>query len=151
MRFKQVGELVQGLSDARQALAKLYARLAAQVDSSRSRMVLEYLAGRERAGQQQLLNYGQQAPRAVLDTWLQNAFDSDFIARLNRIDLDAGASPNDVLQLALGLDQQLIEMLAQQAEQMPTPEARAALLSMMADEQQQQRKMVLNIARFEDI
>ncbi len=151
MRFKQIGELVLGLSDARQALAKLYARLAAQVDSSRSRMVLEYLAGREHGGHQQLLDYLQQAPRGVLDTWFQNAFDSDFIARLNRIDLDAGASPNDVLQLALGLDQQLIELLAQQAEQAPTPEARAALLSMMADEQQQQRKMVLNIARFEDV
>ena len=151
MRFKQVGELVQGLIDARLALGKLYARLAAQVDSSRSRMVLEYLSGRERAGHDQLLNYLQQAPRGVIDTWFQNAFDSDFVARLNRIQLDAGACPNDVLELALGLDQQLIELLAQQAAQASTPESRDALLSMMADEQLQQRKMVLNIARFEDI
>ena len=46
MRFKQVSGLLQGVADARLALAQAYERLATQVDSTRTRMVLDYLASR---------------------------------------------------------------------------------------------------------
>lgn len=151
MRFKQVSGLLAAIADARLAISSNYLRLAGQVDSTRTRMVLEYLAGRERQGHDSLQAFIEQAPEGLLNTWFQNANDSDVIYRVNHVDLDAGSTPQDVLALALSLDNGLIEVLAQQAAQAPTPESRDALLSVMDEEQANQRKMVVNIARFEDV
>ena len=151
MRFKQVSGLLQGVADARLALAQAYERLATQVDSTRTRMVLDYLASRERQGYASLTRYLQQAPAAVLNTWFQGDFDSDFIQRVGHLDASSQATPAEMLTLALSLDNELVALLAQQAAQAPTPESRDALLSVMADEQTNQRKMVLNVARFEDV
>ena len=151
MRFKQVSGLLTEVCNARLALAQAYERLATQVDSTRTRMLLDYLAGRERQGYDSLNRYLQQAPHGVLDTWFGRAFDSDFVARIGHLDADAVATTTDVLLLALTLDHELIGIIGQQAALAPTPESREVPLAVMAEEQNNQRQLVLNVARFEDV
>ena len=61
MRFQQIKELLHYLEQVHYQLGLCYGRMASQVDSERSRMLLVYLQGREDAASAHLHEYASSA------------------------------------------------------------------------------------------
>ncbi|WKE65006.1 hypothetical protein PVT67_15260 [Gallaecimonas kandeliae] len=150
MRFKTLGDVFEHLTEAHQALAKLYKRLVANCDSERTRMMLHYLAEHE---QQQAEHFTQylKASHPELGTWFDKAVDTDFIHGLNRVSLETDVSQQDVLELALKLDNELLAELEALVPLCPGPSSRELLEGTLKEARARQHQLVHQTMRMEDL
>ncbi|EKE67868.1 hypothetical protein [Gallaecimonas xiamenensis] len=150
MRFKTVRDLIDHLAEAHLALSKLYQRLANHIDAERTRMMLHYLVDHEKGLSGQYSDY-LKAHHSALDAWFDKAQDSDFIKKLTYVDLPGGASQQDVLALALKLDNQLLEEIEALVPLCPGQESRQVLEGTLKLAREAQHQFVHQTMRMQDL
>ncbi|WP_341502100.1 hypothetical protein [Gallaecimonas sp. GXIMD4217] len=151
MRFKQVRDLIDFTLEAHEALAKLYDRLSNQVDAERSRMMLHYLSEHERKVVGELQNYLDDAPDRLLDTWFDNASDSELLRKISLTQLPATADQQQILSLALDLDNRIIDSIAALVDNCPCSDSRTLLSNLVEVSRDRQHRFVHQTLRMTDI
>ncbi|GLP95747.1 hypothetical protein [Paraferrimonas sedimenticola] len=151
MRIQQLQELIEYVASCRQDMAKLYQRLAQQADSSRVTLMLEYLVTHEKEVAEKLLDYVADAPDTVLQSWLRDFNFEDFAGNLDKIQIAADFSEDQVLDLHLKLENKLIGLLEENAKRLSTKDAVQAVEALVAVEQNRQKRLVHSTMRMDDI
>ncbi|MBB1268299.1 hypothetical protein [Shewanella sp. SR44-3] len=151
MRIQQLSELLKLIASGRLEMKTLYRRLSQHVDSTRVKMVLDYLGKNQQQAHDALARYLAEAPTRILGTWYDGVVFEDFSKRCKAINLAPNANDEDVLELHLDLENRLLALLQQGADLAPTQEIRSALSELVAVEKNQQRRLVHNVQRMEDI
>ncbi|WP_028109925.1 hypothetical protein [Ferrimonas futtsuensis] len=151
MRFKQMRELLEYVSQCRVAMSKLYDRLDHQADSSRVKLLLEYLRTHQLEVAEKMDEYIEEAPHGVLDTWFKRLDYDDIIQECNGVVLEGGADEHAVMNLALELDNKVLGLLHLALEQSEHMETQSALEAVLAAERIRQQRFVHNTLRMDDI
>ncbi len=151
MRFQQLKEILAHLIESRSALSQLYRRMVSQADSPRAKMLLEYMVIHEKEVVEKLTNYLEDAPSRVLDTWFENVQGEDFVARCQKVELPATMTEQDVLGLALELENSLLDLLHDALEVAPTPDVKSAIESLLQAERVRQQRFVHSTMRMDDM
>ncbi|USD37100.1 MULTISPECIES: hypothetical protein [Ferrimonas] len=151
MRFKQMRELLEYVVECRMAMSKLYERLNNQADSSRVKLLLDYLKNHQIEVADKVSEYIDDAPQGVLDTWFKRLDYDDIVAECTAVTLNAGVDEHDVMNLALELDNKVLALLHLALEQSEHQETRQALESVLQAERIRQQRFVHSTLRMDDI
>ncbi len=151
MRFQQLNEQLAYISTCRLEMAKLYHRLYEGVDSSRVKLMLEYLQQHEKQVAQKINNYIETAPTRLLELWYNDIVFEDFIKRCQDINVQADMDENGLLELHLELDNRLIGLLEKTENASVPGEVKSALGDLIRVEKIQQQRLVHSYLRMEDI
>ncbi|QYJ82981.1 hypothetical protein [Shewanella aegiceratis] len=151
MRFQQLNEQLAYVSKCRLEMARLYARLHSAVDSSRVKLMLEYLQQHEKEVSQKIDDYIEEAPRRLLELWYNDIVFEDFIKRCQDVIPAANMNEDDLLELHLDLDNRLIGLFEKTAESSVPGDVKNALNDLVRVEKIQQQRLVHSSLRMEDI
>ncbi|MBY5981294.1 hypothetical protein [Ferrimonas balearica] len=151
MRFQQLKEILDHMIDSRSAMSQLYRRMTGQADSPRAKMLLEYMVIHEKEVIEKLSNYQDEASPRVLDTWFENVQGEDFTALCQKIELPATMTEQDVLGMALDLENRLLDVLHAALEVAPTQDVKSAIESLLQAERVRQQRFVHSTMRMDDM
>ncbi|MBY6187662.1 hypothetical protein KUV89_13645 [Marinobacter hydrocarbonoclasticus] len=151
MRFQQLKEILDHLIESRSAMSQLYRRMTSQADSPRAKMLLEYMVIHEKEVVEKLANYQDEASPRVLDTWFENVQGEDFIVLCQKTELPATMTEQDVLGLALDLENRLLDLLHAALEVAPTQDVKSAIESLLQAERVRQQRFVHSTMRMDDM
>lgn len=113
-------------------LAAYYERLESTVQKERVRMLLEYLRRHELALEREIANYEESARKALLELWYKCA-PADFGVSLADIGFPPDPSYEEVVDLALKMDERLLELYERAARLAPDPRARELFSALHAE------------------
>ncbi|ADN74723.1 conserved hypothetical protein [Ferrimonas balearica DSM 9799] len=151
MRFQQLKEILDHMIDSRSAMSQLYRRMTGQADSPRAKMLLEYMVIHEKEVIEKLSNYQDEASPRVLDTWFENVQGEDFTLLCQKIELPATMTEQDVLGMALDLENRLLDVLHAALEVAPTQDVKSAIESLLQAERVRQQRFVHSTMRMDDM
>lgn len=151
MRFQQIKDLMLYLEQLHHQQGLGYGRQISRVDGERSRMLLAYLQGREDAAAAHLHDYREQMGKAVKETWLDQGFGEDLLAECERLALEAGTQPEEIVALVSRQEEKLIGELSRLARECPTPDTGALLKALASMAQSRLTRLVHGVHRLDDI
>jgi rubrerythrin len=122
--FKQVRDVFAFSHRAHQQISEYYARLADQAERRRVEMLLDYLSRHEANQQACLQRYAADVSNALLNAWLQYVPETFPFADLPDTIAAPDMSVADVVEMALRLDDALIEFYGELAENADALEVR---------------------------
>ena len=134
---RQIGEYYQQLSD--------------QAEKQRIKMLLDYLSRHEEQLADSLADYEQSASTAVMDTWFQSKHKLNFCETLKDVEVKPEMSVDDVIDLGLKLDECLITMYRDLAENAQCEDVRTVFQNLLDMEEEEKRQLVRNSLRVMDI
>ena len=151
MRFKQLVELLDYVIDCRVAMAKLYERLGHEADSSRVKLLLDYLKQHQNEVAEHTKEYRDSASTGVLETWFKRLDYDDINAELQMVTISSSMDEYQVMDLALELDNKVLDLLQLALEQSEHQDTKSALEASLRAERIRQQRFVHNTLRMDDI
>lgn len=123
MALEQTRDIIEKARAFHHALADYYEQLEHVPQKEKVRMALEYLRRHERAMEEELRNFEANTDRALLDTWFRYSPEASEEA-IARLKIRPDMSIEEVMELALKMDEQLLETYARAAQMAPAPAVR---------------------------
>ena len=151
IRIQQLSKLLEFIATSRLDMKQLYSRLHRNADSTRVKMMLEYLQQHQQHVHDSIENYIDEAPTRMLDTWYKDITFEDFKKRCNESALAANMTEDDVLELHLDLENRLIGLIEKTANSTAVTEIKEALMDLVRVERTQQKRLVHSALRMDDI
>ncbi len=123
MAFERTRDILEHARRFHAEMAAYYERLENTARKERVRMLLEYLRRHELALERELANYEATARKSVLELWHKYA-PADIPEKLSELNLPSDPSYEEVVDLALRMDETLLELYALAAQREPDPKVR---------------------------
>lgn len=151
MRFKTAKDLLAQAAALHEGLAAYYQRLAGESSREKVKLLLDYLSRHERNLAAELARYNEAASRGVLDAWLNHELDGEFLKCVPPAQPVADLDINALIDLAIQLDDCIIDLYQLVAMQCQLPEAREAFVNLVAQEREEKKRMVRQAMRLNDL
>jgi len=151
MRIKQFKDVIKEVADAHQSIAKLCGDLCLKADSERVKMLLAHIEIKQKEAQQHLLLYILQAPKPVLESWVEFAFEHPFELLCKNTAIQADINVDDVISKIAQLEQLLVDMLSTVAQEAASEESRVVFSNLFIAESNRVKSLVHSCHRAEDI
>ncbi len=132
MRFKQIKEIIEHARGFHKLIADYYRQLSEQTERERMKMLLKYLEQHERTAEKALADYETDASQKTLKSWSKYSACEDKLGTLKNMLSDAATSPDDVIRLAIGLDECLLSMYRELADTSNDPDVAEALQNLLS-------------------
>jgi len=149
MRLTPVKDFLLYIEDCHLALADLYQRLSTEVTDHNVTLLLKHMQNQEQISRQNLNNFVQEASPALLDTWLDNNFDQNFLLRCKGLKLNSELVIKDVVNLTTKLAVQLIDLMQTAAFNTHTIEAEKALERLTDKQEEMLQQAIIASHEFE--
>ncbi len=114
--YKQAGELLDAVRGFHRELADFYRQLSDRAAKDRVRVLLDYMSRHEENFEAALADYDDQSARALLKTFMQFAPDPAILAIPDVEHIDSGMTVDDVIDLAMNLDERLVRFYSEAAD-----------------------------------
>ena len=132
-------------------IGEYYHQLSDQAEKQRIKMLLDYLGRHEEHLANSLADYEQNASAAVLDTWFQSKHKLNVCEILKDVKIAPEMSVDDVIELGLKLDECLITIYRDLAEDAQSEDVRTVFQNLLDMEEEEKRQLVRNSLRVMDI
>lgn len=142
MRFETVRELLDHARLFHRHLSEFYEGLVSQEEAERVKMLLEHLGRHEKHLEESLAEYENEASRQVLDTWFQYTHDEATLKVPESLEIKPDMTIYNVIQIGLALDDRLIEVYKESAENADVPEVREVFKNLLAMEEEEKHSLV---------
>ena len=142
MRFEQVRDILGHAREFHKRLDEFYQNIAQHESAARIKMLLEYLGRHEKFLEQGLANFEENASEQVLDTWFQNAQDKETLKLPKASNIKSHMSVEDVIHMGLELDDRLISLYKDAAENSEVPEVNEVFNNLLEMEQEEEHHLV---------
>ncbi|MDW7645944.1 MAG: hypothetical protein SCI25_12995 [Desulfuromonadales bacterium] len=151
MRFEQTRDVLNHIGAFHKQAGALYAELKAHCSSSRVRLLLDYIARHELNLEKNIASYRDNLSESLLSSWFKYTHDQDIFAALKEVDREKDMSFDDVLDLALELDGQLVELYQEMMERSTSAEVKDIFNSLLLQEMKEKQTLVRNALGLMDI
>lgn len=131
-------------------LAQFYEQRQAAAGNEKLKVLLNYMQRHEKNLAETLARFSHEAAQRLLDTWLSFVPDDAMCECVKELTIPPGASIDEVVRLALRLDQCLVQLYTQMAERAPTREVRELFLALLREEQKERIHMLRNALTMEE-
>jgi len=151
MRFEQAVDALNHASSWHNELSSIYQKISNGSQSEKVKLLLEYMAENERNIAQAIMDYKNQAPTEILDTWFQYVHDADVlkIPELNDADLIQGLG--DVVELAMKYSDELIAFYIEMSDCSDTTVLKEVFDNLADMQRQEKHTTSMNIDRLMDL
>ena len=151
MRFEKARDAFNHASLFHTQLSKLYQRSAAQKNTDKAKLLLNYLVKHEQELADGLDRYQQDAPAALLDTWFQYTNDTDILKIPESAAFFANKSIETIAEFSFNIADELIKFYEDMALQADKTTLKEAFTNLAAMQKQEKRKLSMNIDRLMDL
>ena len=149
--FERTQDVLDHARTFHNELRRLYEQLSTETQKERVKMLLEYLSHHEKHLEQSLAAYEESASERVLDTWFKYVPQEDKLKEFQDVKLEPDMSIDDVVDVALRMDNCLVEFYKDMAEVAVIPEVKEVFTNLLAMEEKEKRKLVRDALRLKEI
>lgn len=114
--FKTTREVLDRIRKFHQMLSTYYNEVSQQTDQIRLRLLLDYMSRHEKKFEENLARYEEEASKKVLDTWFKNLPDDEKLVDCEGMKIKPDMSTDEVIGIALRVDDCLIQFYKEMAE-----------------------------------
>jgi len=143
MAGKQVGTILAAAREFHKDLGAFYNMLANQADKGRVKMLLSYFSHHQIALEESLKKYESTMAREVLETWYKYPPEAEGKCMMEDLTFSPGMSVDQVIAIAMRMDDCLMRLYRGASEDAPTDEIREVfrnLVRLMEREREHQRE-----------
>lgn len=149
--FEQTRDVLDHARSFHHQVAELYHALEDTAEQGRVKMLLDYLQRHEKHLEQSLADYEGEASKRILDTWFQYALEEDPADFLSEVEVKKNMSVEDVVRLALRLDDYLIDLYRHMVAHSDIPEVKEVFANLLELEQQDEHQIARNALGIDDM
>ena len=142
MRFEQTRDVLEHVEAFHHEAGALYRDLHEKAASTRVRMLLDYLARHEENLARSVADFRKESAKMVLDSWFKYTHDQDIFKPLRAVDMTRGPDFDEALELAMMLDEKLLELYREMAERARAPEVKDVFNNLLLREMQEKQKLM---------
>jgi len=142
--YKRVDDLLGMVHRFHKQLAVFYAQLSENSDRERVQMLLQYMSRHERNFAQAMAEYDKETADKLLDTWIQYAPDRDVLSIPQAKDLDKNMTVDDVVKIAMELDEHLARFYSEAARSVDFSELKDFFCKLQEQEQADKAELARN-------
>lgn len=137
MHYKTVKDVVDHSRRLHQQISQLYQDMGQEQTQERVKMLLDYLQRHEAHLEQSLDQFEHDKSQKVLESWFQYAPDQDLSEVLASIEINDHMSTDEVILMALKLDDYFIELYAGMVANSSSSAVKAVFQNLLDMEQQE--------------
>ncbi|MBN1359409.1 MAG: hypothetical protein JW993_02405 [Sedimentisphaerales bacterium] len=151
--YGKVRDVLKAAVEFHQRLEDFYGRLAEYEDRDQERlpMLLEYMSRHEQGFEQMLAGYDEPEAKKLLETWMQYEPDERTLEVPQAETLRPDMSVEDVVEIALQLDDELVRFYAQAARMARNPAVRDLFDKLTQHAEDEKEKISLNASMIKDL
>ena len=149
--FERTRDVLDHARSFHQQVSELYQRLEDRAEKERVQMLLDYLRRHEKHLEQSLSDYEKEASKRILDTWFQYTLEEDPSDLLSEVEVREDMAVDDVVRLALRLDDYLIDLYRNMADNADIPEVKEVFTNLLELEQQDEHQLARNALRLDEM
>ncbi len=149
MSFEQLRDIIARVRGVHRELAEFYNNLEAVVEKERVRMVLEYLSQHERKLENSLREFEESAGKNILNTFFKYAPNCSIREAIQCIEVHSEMSVDEVVCMALRLDEMLLRLYRETAECAHAEEVKSTFLTLYEDGKKDRARVVTAIFSFD--
>lgn len=142
MRFEQTRDVIDHVGDFHLRASRLYAELQQHASDQRVRMLLDYLGRHQQNLAHKILEFKQDSSKVVLNSWFKYTHDEDIFKPLQAVDRQSDLNFDAVLDLAVRLDEQLLELYQEMAERARSSEVKEIFNNLLLREMEEKQKLM---------
>ena len=142
MNYETVEDLLDHVQKFHNQASQYYQELIRIADKQRVKMLLEYMSGHEKYLEECLLEYENDVPKEVLESWSKYKPQSTYQKCFENSNLSHDMSVADVLKLALRLDDCLINVFRKIYESTDSSKIKELINNLLKLEKHEEKKMV---------
>lgn len=149
MHYKTVKDVVDHSRRLHQQISQLYQDIKQEQSQERVRMLLDYLQRHEDHLEESLDKFEKDKSQKVLDSWFQYVPDQDISAVLEQIEITDHMSVDEVILMALKLDDYFIDLYEGMVEHSSSSAVKSVFQNLLDMEQQEKirtARTALNMA-----
>lgn len=132
-------------------LSAFYQRMGDQASKGRVRLLLQYMSRHEKHLEECLQDYERDASRRILETWFQYTPGAVPLEHLERVRLEPEMSIEDVVDVALRLDECLIRLYQEMADKADSREVAEVFCNLLDLERKEEVCLTRNALSIKDL
>ena len=119
-------------------LARFYEQRGSEVNDEKTRLALEYLSSHEQCLVETIDAYERDAPDAVVEVWVKYTPELPVDELLEKATIPPDATADDVAEFVFKMNEKLLHVYREMAEQAPSESTREALDDLLALEKREE-------------
>ena len=149
MAFSRVRDILDRARVFHEQLSGFYANMEKTADREKSRILLNYMSRHEQNMVECLARYEKEAANRVLDTWFKFPPEMKECRCFECVDLKPSMSLDDIIDVALKVDQCLLKLYSETAEKSNSQEVRDLFRKLLELEQKEETECLRNALHYE--
>nr|BAL54408.1 hypothetical conserved protein [uncultured Gammaproteobacteria bacterium] len=149
--FEQVKDVLEYGKWLHQEIKALAERIESVEQSTRLKLLLEYLKRHEENLSQALARFSEATQQKILDTWLPYPPDPKIVQKLREIAVHPNMRVEEVAKIVLQFEDALIELYRESLNEIDDPQVQEVLSNLVQLEDAEKRRFAMNLARFQEI
>ncbi len=158
VRYKQLKDVVRYIGDCHHAIAKLFegVKQSHQREENnalhdRANLLLDYFSRQQTMLEEAINLYQGDAPRGVLDEWMDYSDGEDLLEYIESIDNHKTMSFDEVVDLTIVLERRIIKFAEDMADHVTSSDAKDAFNNIMNNEEKRLEHMIRQSGAFADL
>jgi rubrerythrin len=151
VEFQRTRDVIDHVRAFHAQVGELYRRLAEGADRERVRLLLNYMGRHEKHLEASLAAFEEQAASGLLDTWFQYDPEEETLARLTDVAVDPGMGVDDVIALAMRVDDGLIGLYEELAACALSADVKELFANLLELEKQEKSKAIRGALEMKDL
>ncbi|MCX4025675.1 hypothetical protein H0A36_20000 [Endozoicomonas sp. SM1973] len=144
MQFPKLHDVLDYVVKTHWQMSQLYQKLSHKAEQEKVKLLLDYLVEHEKAISDYLIKIEEHTPSQVINLWYQELTNDPLFRQYHAKDFDKDISLNDVMQIALELDDRLIDLYQLLASHAKSHQAKETLNNLLYLEKQRKKQFLLN-------
>ena len=151
MSFETTSDILEHAQKFHRFLAQMYEDLSSHTDKQRMKMLLDYMSRHESHLSEATQQYSEDASPKIKRTWFQFTPCEALAQAIKENRLSTLMSFDEVVEIAVKLDDCLINIYRKLAESAESIEVREIFLNLLALEHKEKLRLVKNTLRLQDL
>ncbi|WP_163835167.1 hypothetical protein [Spartinivicinus ruber] len=144
MQFPKLHDVLDYVVKTHWQMSQLYQKLSRKAEQKKVKLLLDYLVEHEKAISDNLLKIEEHAPSQVINLWYQELTNDPLFKQYHAKDYGKDISLNDVIEIALELDDRLIDLYQLLASHAQSSKAKETLNNLLYIEKQRKKQFMMN-------
>ena len=151
MAYKTTKDILELARAFHEQVSAYYRKLGDKSKRQRVKMLLDYMSRHEKHLEQCLTEYEQDASRKILETWFKYTPQFDIPSCFEDIELNPDMCIDDVIELALRLDDCLVELYKGMAEKAEYSDVKKVFTNLLEMEKHEKMNLVRDAIELKEI
>ena len=151
MAYKTTKDILDQARAFHEQLSAYYRKLSVKAQRQRVRMLLDYMSRHEKHLEECLLEFEQDASRKILETWFKYTPQMDIPSCFEDIELSRDMCIDDVIKLALRLDDCLVELYKGMVKEAESRDVKKVFTNLLEMEKHEKMNLVRDAIELKEI